>query len=104
VESQQKTTKPKLVSAAQSSTQSTPSQTPSPSPLEPGAYKARVIWQQGLSLRAEPSYDAERIGGLDYNQQIVVLEESADKSWQKVRLADGEQEGWIKSGNTERSQ
>lgn len=72
--------------------------------LAPGTYKARVNWSQGLSLRAEPSPNAARIGGLDNNQQVVVLEESADKSWQKVRLVDGEQEGWIKAGNLERQE
>lgn len=89
--------------AKQPNTQPTPSPTPSASPSEPGAYKARVIWEQGLSLRTEPSLDAERMKLLDYDQQIVVLEESADKNWQKVRLADGEQ-GWIKAGNIERTQ
>ena len=80
----------------------TPSETPSPKLLDPGAYKARVTWPQGLSLRSEPNFDAQRIGSLDYNQQIVVLEESADKNWQRVRLEDSEQEGWVKAGNTER--
>lgn len=70
--------------------------------LEPGAYKARVIWEQGLSLRAEPGASAERLGGLDYNQQIVVLAASPDKKWQKVRLADSDREGWIKAGNIEK--
>ena len=77
------------------------SETPSLKPLEPGAYRARVSWPQGLSLRLAPSLDAERIGGIDYNQQIVVLEESSDKSWQRIRLEDNKQ-GWIKAGNIER--
>ena len=77
------------------------SETPSLQPLEPGAYRARVSWPQGLSLRSAPSLDAERIGGIDYNQQIVVLEENPDKSWQRIRLEDNKQ-GWIKAGNTER--
>ncbi len=96
------TTKPTPLPADQPSPTPTPSQTPSPKPLEPGAYRARVTWPQGLSLRSEPNFDAERIGGADYNQQIVVLEESADKNWQRVRLEDSEQEGWVKAGNTER--
>lgn len=87
-----------------SATAPKPSATKSVEPLAPGTYKARVNWSQGLSLRAEPNADAHRIGGLDYNQQVVVLEESADKNWQKVRLADGEQEGWIKTGNLERQE
>lgn len=94
----------KPVSSTQSSPQPTPTPDSSPEPLEPGTYRARVTWEQGLSLRAEPTFDAERTGGLEYNQQIVVLSESADKNWQKVRLADGEQEGWIKAGNIERVQ
>jgi uncharacterized protein YgiM (DUF1202 family) len=99
---QAKTTEPKTLSATQLDEQPISSKNSS-QPLTPGTYKARVIWQQGLSLRTEPSQDSERIGGLEYNQQIVVLEETADKSWQKVRLADGE-EGWIKTGNIERIQ
>jgi hypothetical protein len=79
-------------------------ETKSTEPLEPGTYRARVTWEQGLSLRAEPGANAERIGGLDYNQQIVVLEESPDKHWQKVRLADSDREGWIKAGNIEKIQ
>jgi len=72
--------------------------------LEPGTYRARVTWEQGLSLRAAPGASAERIGGLDYNQQLVVLEESPDKNWQRVRLADSDREGWIKAGNIEKIQ
>lgn len=75
---------------------------PSPSPLASGNYPARVTWNQGLSLRAEPSLEAERIDSLDYNQKIVVLEQSKDEKWQKVRLEDSELEGWVKAGNTER--
>jgi len=70
----------------------------SPTPLPPGAYQARVTWQQGLILRKEPSLDAERVGGINFNQKVVVLEESSDKAWQKISLEDGTQ-GWIKAGN-----
>lgn len=72
------------------------------SPLEPGAYKARVVYSGGLSLRDSPSLDATRIGGVDYDQRIVILEESPDKNWQRVRLEAGDTEGWIKAGNVER--
>ena len=73
-----------------------------PSPLASGSYPARVTWNQGLSLRAEPSLDAERIGSLDYNQKIVVLQQSKDEKWQQIRLDDSELQGWVKAGNTER--
>lgn len=98
-----KTAKRTLVSAKQPS--AIPNSTaPSSKPLEPGAYKARVTWSQGLSLRSEPDLDAERTGSAAYNQLIVVLGESADKNWQRVRLEDGEQEGWIKAGNIQKEQ
>lgn len=98
-----KTAKRAPLSAKQPS--ATPSSSDSSSkPLEPGAYKARVTWSEGLSLRAEPNLDAERTGSAAYNQLIVVLGESADKNWQRVRLADGEQEGWIKAGNIKKEQ
>ncbi len=89
--------------AAQSSAEATSGESSSANPLEPGAYKARVAWNEGLILRSEPNLDAERIGGLEHDQRIVVLEESADKKWQRVRLEDGG-EGWIKAGNIERVQ
>ena len=73
-----------------------------PSPLVSGSYPARVTWNQGLSLRAEPSLDAERIGSLDYNQKVIVLQQSKDENWQQIRLDDSELQGWVKAGNTER--
>jgi Bacterial SH3 domain len=71
-------------------------------PLPPGAYSARVTWSQGLILRAEPEQDSERIGGVALNQKIVVLEESEDKIWQKIRLQGSDTEGWVKAGNTQK--
>ena len=91
-------TKPKTSTLA---TKNAPKSKPSPSPAS-GSYPARVTWNQGLSLRSEPSLDAERIGSLDYNQKIVVLQQSKDEKWQQVRLDDSELQGWVKAGNTER--
>lgn len=96
-----KKTERAAVNDAKPSATPTLSETPLLKPLELGAYRARVSWSQGLSLRSAPSLDAERIGGIDYNQQIVVLEETSDKSWQRIRLEDNKQ-GWIKAGNIER--
>jgi len=80
-----------------------PQATPSPTPLPSGAYRGRVTWAEGLSLRAQPNQDGERIGGVGFNQKIIVLEESEDKAWQKIRLEDSGQEGWVKAGNTEKT-
>lgn len=82
---------------------------PQPSPskppaeeLEPGAYKARVTWSDGLILRDGPALEANQIGGVAYEQEIVVLKESDDKRWQNIRLPGSAQEGWVKAGNIER--
>jgi hypothetical protein len=113
----EKTYKPKLVKAETSSipklklvTQLTPTPTPTPSTtptpsaekLPAGAYRARVIWPEGLRLRAEPTEDAERVGGVSGNQKIIVLQETSDKAWQKIRVEGSNQEGWVKSANTEK--
>jgi hypothetical protein len=81
-----------------------PSPSPSPSPekkkeLEPGAYKARVTWSSGLSLRDGPGVDSSRVGGVGYNAELIIVQESNDKQWLKVRIPDSGQEGWIKAGN-----
>ena len=69
--------------------------------LPPGAYRARVSWPQGLSLRAEPTLESERVGGIGYNWEVLILEESSDKQWQKVQVPSSGQEGWVKAGNVE---
>jgi len=84
---------------------SNPSPSPSPSPTAPPAaegYPARVTQPIGLILRQDPSGDAAKVGGVDFNQQVTVLEDASDGAWQRVRLANGA-EGWIKGGNTEKS-
>ncbi|MBE9190568.1 SH3 domain-containing protein [Gloeocapsopsis crepidinum LEGE 06123] len=90
---------------ASSSTQATPTANTteaSSTSLPPGTYKARVTWAQGLSVRSEPSLEAERIGGVGYNEELTVLETSSDEGWQRIRIENGEQEGWIKAGNIEK--
>jgi hypothetical protein len=83
------------------------SETPSPQKpeeLEPGAYKARVTWSEGLSLRDGPESEAERIGGIAYNEELIVIQESEDGRWQKVRTPGSDRQGWIKSGNVEKTE
>ena len=90
------------VSAEQPDASPTPTETPSPKPLEPGAYRGRVTWRNGLIVRDTPGTESQRIGGIGYNQQIVVLAESDDKRWIKIRVEENNQEGWVKAGNVER--
>ncbi|HEY9604967.1 MAG TPA: SH3 domain-containing protein, partial [Allocoleopsis sp.] len=74
-----------------------------PKPLPPGAYKARVTWSEGLIVRDSPSVEGNRVGGVALNQEVIVLKDSPDGKWQQVRVtAEGEQEGWVRSGNVER--
>ncbi|HAC63522.1 MAG TPA: peptide-binding protein [Cyanothece sp. UBA12306] len=70
--------------------------------LPQGAYKASVNWPQGLSLRAEPGQDADRIGGVGYQSELIILKTSSDGDWQKVRLPRSGQEGWVKAGNVDK--
>lgn len=93
------------VSPAPASPVATPASSPSPSPSaspSPAGYSARVTQSIGLIVRQEPASTAAQIGGVEYNQVVTVLEESQDGGWQKVRLGNGT-EGWVKSGNTQRS-
>ncbi|BAB75994.1 SH3 domain-containing protein [Anabaena sp. FACHB-709] len=93
-----------------STPQAKPEKNPTPSasptetekPLPKGAYKGRITWPQGVSLRAEPTQEAERVGGAGFNEKIVVLEENPDKLWKKVRVESSKIEGWTKVGNIER--
>ncbi len=53
-------------------------------------------------LRGAPGIDGEPIGGVDYNEQVVVIEDSADKQWQRIRIEGSDREGWVKAGNLSR--
>lgn len=86
-------------SATPAAKQNTPANSNS---LPPGSYRARVIWPDGLILRDRPSYDANSIGGIEFNKNVIVLEVTSDKEWEKVRIKDSNQEGWVKGGNTEK--
>ena len=80
------------------------SDAPSPKPLEPGAYRALITQPIGLILRDSANRDANRIGGVGYKEKVVVLEDSPDKEWQRIRVEDGNREGWVKGGNTEKAE
>ncbi|MBF2084960.1 SH3 domain-containing protein [Thermoleptolyngbya oregonensis NK1-22] len=80
-----------------------PDTTPVQAAASGEVYTARVLPAVGIVLRDGPSLDSAQIGGIDYNQEITVLETSADGGWLRVRLNDGS-EGWVKAGNTERIQ
>jgi hypothetical protein len=89
-------TNSKLVSSTQASP--TPSSSEEPQ-LEPGTYKARVKWQSGLSMRSDATFDSSKVGGVAYNEEVIVIQDSDDKQWQKVRVVETGEEGWVKAGN-----
>ncbi|NER39347.1 MAG: SH3 domain-containing protein [Oscillatoria sp. SIO1A7] len=62
----------------------------------------RVIWPDGLILRDSAGYDAQSIGGIAFNERAILLETTPDKEWEKVRVEQTNEEGWVKGGNTER--
>ena len=63
---------------------------------------ARITQPIGMVLRQGPSQDTTQIGGLYFNDEVIMMGESADGQWQNVRLPGSGVEGWIKAGNTER--
>lgn len=92
--------------ASKSSSTPTSSETPSSAPetdSETGLYKGRISWREGVSLREEASRSSNRVGGIEYNKPVIVLEESEDKKWVLVREENGDQRGWVRAPNIERT-
>lgn len=87
--------------AASPSPVASPTPSPSPKPSAPTTKRARITLGEGLNIRQGPSADTERVGGVDYSDEVTILEESPDKEWVKVRVESSGAEGWIKSGYTE---
>jgi uncharacterized protein YgiM (DUF1202 family) len=87
---------------------STPVPVPEPAPvtepeIPPDAYNAVVIQPIGLVMREGPGTNFPQVGGVDYESEVVVLEESSDQPWIRVQVVANGQEGWVKAGNTRRT-
>lgn len=67
--------------------------------LPDGEYRAVVNQPVGLILRDGPGTNYAQIGGLDYQQSMIVFAE--DSGWLNVELSNG-RTGWIKDGNVDR--
>ena len=67
--------------------------------LPEGEYRAVVNQPVGLILRDGPGTSYAQIGGLDYQQSMVVFDE--DNGWLNVELSNG-RTGWIKDGNVDK--
>ena len=78
-----------------------PSPNAGPVPVLPeGAYQARVTYPRGLVVRSIPSRRGDRLTGVYKQQTIVVLKNSEDGQWQRVRVLETGQEGWVINGYT----
>lgn len=94
------TKKPATKPAAKSAAETSDKPDTAAKPLPAGAFPARVTQSIGLVVRDAPGGEGGSIGGVDFNERVTVLESNADKTWQKIRLNNG-QEGWVRAGNVE---
>ncbi|MEO1590762.1 MAG: SH3 domain-containing protein [Cyanobacteria bacterium J06632_22] len=70
-------------------------------PTEEGLYDATVVQAIGLLVRSGPGPEHGQLGGVDFQDQLTVLEES--NGWLRIRSENGI-EGWVKGGgNVQRS-
>lgn len=86
---------------AVAASQPSPNPSPDQATLAQG-YQARVTQSVGLVLRDAPSRNSIRVGGITFNEKVIVLEESPDKEWQRIQVEGSDRQGWVKAGNTER--
>ena len=84
------------------SPKNTASTSPSSSPIPDTAYVGKVTWQGGLVLKKDPDANSEKIGGVQKDDLVTVLKESEDKQWLQIKSEQGEETGWVKSGNIEK--
>ncbi|WP_204106290.1 MULTISPECIES: SH3 domain-containing protein [Spirulina sp. CCY15215] len=71
-------------------------------PLPEGAYRVRVNWPDGLSLRDKPDFDADRLEVIPYDAEMIVLRSNEDGTWDWIRIPGTNKEGWVKAGNSDR--
>lgn len=81
-----------------------PTEEPTAEELPPGSYRALVVQPIGLIVRSGPGTEHGQVGGVDYNAELVVLEEPAGQGWIKVRVTATGAEGWVKAGNVRRQE
>ncbi len=76
-----------------------PEPTESAEVLPKGSYRALIARPNGLSLRSAPNRRSQRLGGIGYKENVIVLEKSEDGEWSKIRSTRSRAEGWVRSGN-----
>ncbi|MEM6519778.1 MAG: SH3 domain-containing protein [Cyanobacteria bacterium P01_D01_bin.71] len=69
--------------------------------MPPGSYAAIVVQPIGLVMRSGPGAEHPQLGGVDYQDKVLVLETDDSGNWIRVRVSETAQEGWVKAGNTQ---
>ena len=69
--------------------------------IPPDSYAAVVVQPIGLVMRSGPGAENPQLGGVDYQEQVLVLQTDDSGNWMKIRVRDTGQEGWVKAGNTQ---
>ena len=90
---------PKAEGSGNAETASTPAA--APTAPAPAGDLARVTWPEGLLVRSSASMDGEQVGGIEFKREVYILETTADQAWDKIKVANGDLEGWVKGGNLE---
>lgn len=77
----------------------------SPTPTEkpkPSIGVGKVVPDIGLILRDQPTSESGGTAGVEFNAEVLILEESQDGEWLKVEDANTGATGWVRSGNIDR--
>jgi hypothetical protein len=72
-------------------------------PLAPEAYDAKVLWKDGLSLKQDPDPSSEKVGGVEFNAKVAIVETSDDKQWVKIQSEKDNLQGWVRAGNIDKA-
>jgi Bacterial SH3 domain len=72
-------------------------------PLAPEAYDAKVLWKDGLSLKQDPDPNSEKVGGVEFNAKVAIVETSDDKQWVKIQSEKENLQGWVRAGNIDKA-
>jgi Bacterial SH3 domain len=74
-----------------------------PDKLPPGAYDAKVVWKDGLSLKKDPALGAAKVGGVAFNAKVAIVKTSDDKQWVLIQSETDNLQGWVRAGNIDKA-
>jgi hypothetical protein len=92
---------PKPIAPPKSATAKPADATPKATP-KPQGDLVIVTWPEGLLVRSSADVNGEEVGGIEFKREVYLLESSGDKAWDKIKVANGDLEGWVKGGNLEK--